>query len=455
MKTVIRQYLQRIPAPGAKAIATLRLTGLICFFSVNIAAALASPALSLERMFTGPDAWRRTPQDFERDFAAHGMSWLSAEKDRARFAGDRLSLWNGAVRPVEIVAVFENEKPSAIEISIYNRADSRQHFPDETSFLAFVENQKSAVERGLAIRAVTRPHDDAAPVPIQGWRFHNSSLDASLESGMRRANRARGESFQSEFLRLRVAPSRSGSAFAPMPGSRAGGVFAPESRVQRQADGSVWIPGVPMVDQGPKGYCVVASVERVMRFHGIAVDQHDLARLAGSDAAAGTSPDRMLDELRQKQARLQIRVRDLYRLEEADAQRLIRSYNGIATRGGGKPLPTSDNLPASALLFLAPDPGILLDLRVKRNPAEYQQFLQQIRQHIDRGVPLLWGVRLGVFPEPNLPQAGGGHMRLIIGYDERREQLIYSDSWGAEHASKHMPMDRAWTITTRLAVIDR
>jgi hypothetical protein len=43
-----------------------------------------------------------------------------------------------------------------------------------------------------------------------------------------------------------------------------------------------------MVDQGDKGYCVVASVERVMRYYGAAVDQHELAQVANSDAAIGT-----------------------------------------------------------------------------------------------------------------------------------------------------------------------
>jgi hypothetical protein len=40
-----------------------------------------------------------------------------------------------------------------------------------------------------------------------------------------------------------------------------------------------------MVDQGEKGYCVVASVERVLRYYGGTVDQHELAQIANSDAA--------------------------------------------------------------------------------------------------------------------------------------------------------------------------
>jgi hypothetical protein len=42
--------------------------------------------------------------------------------------------------------------------------------------------------------------------------------------------------------------------------------------------GDVWLGDVPMVDQGQKGYCVVASAERVMRYYGSKVDENELAR---------------------------------------------------------------------------------------------------------------------------------------------------------------------------------
>ena len=69
-------------------------------------------------------------------------------------------------------------------------------------------------------------------------------------------------------------------------------------------------------------------------------------------------------------------------------------------------------------------------------------------------MPLAWGVYLGMFEE-TLPSGGaGGHMRLIIGYNGRTSEVIYSDSWGVEHAFKKMPIKQAWAITTGLYAIE-
>jgi hypothetical protein len=62
-------------------------------------------------------------------------------------------------------------------------------------------------------------------------------------------------------------------------------------------------------------------------------------------------------------------------------------------------------------------------------------------------VPVLWGVTLGLYPEPGLPQSGGGHMRLIIGYNAKTHEILYSDTWGAGHELKRMGEDKAFAMT--------
>ena len=54
---------------------------------------------------------------------------------------------------------------------------------------------------------------------------------------------------------------------------------------------------------------------------------------------------------------------------------------------------------------------------------------------------------LGLYPEPEIPQASGGHMRLIIGYNEKTKEILYTDTWGAGHELKRMPADWAFAIT--------
>jgi hypothetical protein len=39
-------------------------------------------------------------------------------------------------------------------------------------------------------------------------------------------------------------------------------------------------------------------------------------------------------------------------------------------------------------------------------------------------------------------------MRLIIGYNKQKEEVLFSDSWGAGHELKRLPLADAWTMTT-------
>ena len=52
-----------------------------------------------------------------------------------------------------------------------------------------------------------------------------------------------------------------------------------------------------MVDQGAKGYCVVASAQRLFEYYGISCDMHQLAQIAGSDPDRGTSSLAINEEL--------------------------------------------------------------------------------------------------------------------------------------------------------------
>ena len=45
-------------------------------------------------------------------------------------------------------------------------------------------------------------------------------------------------------------------------------------------------------------------------------------------------------------------------------------------------------------------------------------------------------------------------MRLIVGYNAKTEEILYSDSWGAGHELKRMKADDAWTITTGLMTVE-
>jgi hypothetical protein len=69
------------------------------------------------------------------------------------------------------------------------------------------------------------------------------------------------------------------------------------SRVTRRETGDVVLDRIPMVDQGPKGYCVPATFERLLRYSGIAADMYDLAALGGTGYGGGTNVTKLVDSL--------------------------------------------------------------------------------------------------------------------------------------------------------------
>ena len=48
----------------------------------------------------------------------------------------------------------------------------------------------------------------------------------------------------------------------------------------------------------------------------------------------------------------------------------------------------------------------------------------------------------------------GMHMRIITGYNTKTGEIIYSDSWGAEHEKKVMKPEDAWGITVNLIALE-
>jgi hypothetical protein len=89
-----------------------------------------------------------------------------------------------------------------------------------------------------------------------------------------------------------------------------------------------------------------------------------------------------------------------------------------------------------------------------RNKSDLTRFQRTLQGTIDQGIPLLWSVQLGLSPEPGIPQSAGGHMRLLIGYNLSTQEVLFSDSWGAGHELKRMPMADAWAITTGLMLVE-
>jgi hypothetical protein len=362
-----------------------------------------------------------------------GFDWLSSDKDGLRAGPETFALLGKTVG--EVVVRGRDGKVVDATVSLFNRGDDGE-IPFDT-FNQRMNDWKLALDQELDVRSEVRKPQGA--VALQGWMWRKGDTAVLLEGSVHRSEK------RAEFIRLRFA-SISAARNAPREMARRGS-FA--SNVRKDDAGFTWIEGIPMVDQGQKGYCVVASIERVTRYFGADMDQHEMAQLANTDAG-GTSGDEMEKAFQKVTGKVHLRTLKHIEFDQRQMEKDIRGYNRAAKAAGVK---TFDYDPDRYLIspqhfWSVAHKETFRDM--KRKQGGYDHFNRKIKEYVDQGIPLCWTLFLGMFKEEGLPQTYGGHMRLIIGYNPDTEEIYYTDSWGAGHEKKKMRADEAYCMTMAL-----
>ena len=367
-----------------------------------------------------------------------GMEWLSTNKDGLRAAPESYQLLG---KPVgEVIIRGREGKTSETTVSIFNRGDDGE-IPIAT-YEARLKEWKGLLDGKLAVRYETRNQPGA--VPLEGWVWKKGDTAVLLEGSMNRQEK------RAEFIRLRIA-SISASKNAPTKMANRSS-FA--NNVKKDDKGFTWIEGVPMVDQGEKGYCVVASIERVARYFGANLDQHEMAQLANTDEN-GTNGGQMEKAFQRVTGKIHLRTLKHIEYDDKGAERDLRGYNAAAKKVGVKIIdidPKVYEVDPRQFWFNA-HKETFRDM--KRAQQGYDRFESKVKEYVDQGIPLCWTLYLGMVKEKDLPQSFGGHMRLIIGYnftskDPAEHQIYYTDSWGEGHEKKAMRADEAYCMTMAL-----
>lgn len=404
---------------------TLPFAFLACLFS-SLGALRAQEALvaDLDVFVTLPDAYGLVPDDLETRYEQGSWNrnpyfkWLTEDRSRAIFQRKDLGnlkvdlrLLGGSVPVEEMVVDFESGKFVGITVSIYNRGDGGAIAQEE--FLRRRDAMGRHLGQQLQISPAVRDAKPTQGVLAKGHSWISARGKAVLETN----HDAPGTI---EFLRMRLARRDAGGIFEAALQARPGASvkLSELPRFVRKEGGDVYIGDLPMVDQGAKGYCVVASAQRLFEFYGIPCDMHQLAQIAGSDPDRGTSTLEINEQLG--------RIDHLFKTRFTCLA--VRHQSGLVELVEGRYVGKS-----------VPD----------------EKFHDQVRRHVDQGIPLLWSLEVGVFPEepPLREQTSGGHMRMIVGYNDEKGQILFSDSWGAGHELKRMDGDHALKATHGLFVM--
>ena len=341
-------------------------------------------------------------------------------------------------------------KVSRVELSLFNAGDAGSAM-----------NQAELEKMIASVRAKFSGRDAKWDRPVRLQKldtyvttqnFRSKACTGELAWGTSKPQRG-NPSAPVNFVRFTAVPPSQARANPDRATAKTRSLREIGAQTVRRANGDVVIEGLPMVDQGEKGYCAVASAERVMRHYGVNVDEHELAQLAGSTSSGGTDLNSMSEAVARIASAWRLGKNDVYVFPAARSGRvkIASECAKAARRGGMRDAESKIESSIKDIASLARTFGVeaLMAARAKQG-ADAKKFLAAIKDCTLKGIPLFWGVELGIFPEPGVPQEGGGHMRLITGFNQKTGEILYSDSWGLGHEEKRMRMDRAWTITHSL-----
>ena len=191
------------------------------------------------------------------------------------------------------------------------------------------------------------------------------------------------------------------------------------ANVKQRDNGDVVIDDIPMVDQGPKGYCVPATAERAMRYLGVPADMYVLAMAGGTKIGGGTNVNALLDGV----------GRDIKRkgrsFDQWSGQMKIKDLAKYIDKG----------IPVMWTMFSTDPWNDTADARTQKR-----------RETTDWAA---WKSEMLELAKTAKLQKDEdfGHVVLIIGYNLESGEIAFSDSWGERFKERWMTVAEAEQIS--------
>ncbi len=387
----------------------------IAFEAVNEAAG--------QPLFADTALWTRSADEVATALTLRPESKTQSQSSFRSYPDESYRLFGA--RPFSVAMYAERGQPVGLSIIYANKGDlfsaagsGQMHFDKDTPPEDAAKILKKAMETdGAAIRTAI----SAKLGPAKKDRFgEGKSGRMTMERWDWRGQSILLAEVEGEYTGLQIVSK----TFADSGGKVERTTDAEiKARVLKQVEtrpgGDVVINDIPMVDQGPKGYCVPATAERAMRHLGVSADMYILANAGESGYGGGTNVEGlmagMMRHLRSK-------------------GRSYETFNGALN-------------------------------------------LKQISRFIDKGVPVIWALystdnfneiankrtkdRQGVsdwsaWKAKLLSEVGAlslfkdkdkGHVVLIVGYNKDTNEIAFSDSWGERYKERWVTVAEAEKVS--------
>jgi hypothetical protein len=422
---------------------------LILFFEISgLDAAQVNIADFLEK--SQKNAWTISPDDFKKTNGSEYMyRWNSAQKKSLHYAANRsgIPLYFLKWQVTEADFNFENKQLNSISLNIYNRSSStnRQLAKSKNVFLEFLEEL-----RGSLNAFCKKKHSKISIQLINSARCQSCFWESpSAYVVLKWSHDGSGkDNFNANYATVYIYKDK--EIFNEKNSSKVVLLTYAElkTRIKTDSNGNRYLQ-IPMVDQGLRGYCVVACAERVLKYYDANVDQHILAQASGT-SGSGTRTTEIESSMKRIGAKCNFHVKEISEYSplvgNINILKFINKYNRYAKRAGKKKIDVR-KVRSYNQLFRMMDEDILVQTKIDYDKSGFKKFKQRVKETLNSGMPVLWCVMLGMIKEAKIPQNMGGHMRLITGYNPETEEMIYSDSWGKGHDFKKISWAKAWAMT--------
>jgi hypothetical protein len=318
-------------------------------------------------------------------------------------------------RPFSLALYGRNEMASQISMVFANKGDSNTRDPftnrPNLDYKKDIAADANEIHNALA-KVLGPPRADQfgqgvrTRERVERWDWKGHAILLAAPRG--------------EYVAVRIVPTAvaDGEASARVTGEELRAKL--KERVERRPNGDVVLTDIPMVNQGPKGYCVPATWERALRYVGIPADMYVLALAGQTDAGGGTSVDAMSAGAKEVVAR--------------NGRRLVPTGGRITTRSVARFI--DEGLPILWGMFAVEDVEKAITIRTAQRAqttdwAAYAKALEPVRRDARR-------IR---------PSRDDGHMCMIIGYNAKTDEIAISDSWGPQFAERWITTDEANAIS--------
>ncbi|MCM8530311.1 MAG: C39 family peptidase, partial [Lentisphaeraceae bacterium] len=200
-----------------------------------------------------------------------------------------------------------------------------------------------------------------------------------------------------------------------------------------QKKGSSVFLEIPMLKQVGNS-CVPNAYARVLMYYGRSASVDDLSNSMGT-TDTGTNYNRARETINSSEA---FNAGAEY-CQWFDSEELRESYSKAVNK----------EIDSDWRTFLESKPKFKSKTSVSEDLNE--KFLTFVKKSIDNGMPILWSVICGVATETNRDTFA--HLRIIHGYNESKNEIFFTDSWGKGHELKKLDMNLALLISTEFSML--